>query len=138
MRLIQTICPHCGAPLKVDESMKQAVCEYCGMTTLVDHETAQSAEIDSEQAGYDFEKGRQRAHAEMARQMYQPRQTYTPVQPKKRHTFWWVMGWIFIFPIPATILIARSKKLNWILKIVLVAAVWGLYFIIAMAGSKGS
>ncbi len=68
MKLIQTICPHCGAPLKVDESMKQAVCEYCGMTTLVDHETTQSAEIDSEQAGYDFEKGRQRAQAERARQ----------------------------------------------------------------------
>ena len=123
MKLIQIICPHCGAPLMVDQTMGQAVCEYCGMTTLVEHEPAQSAGIDSEQAGYDFEKGRQRAQAELARQTVQPRQTYTPAKPKKRHTFWWVMG-CFIFPIPATILIVRNRKMHWI---------WGLYFILAMA-----
>lgn len=138
MKLIQTVCPHCGAPLKVDESINQVICEYCGMTTLIEHDKAQPAEVDSEQAGYDFEKGRQRAQAELARQTYQPRQTYTPVQPKKRHTFWWVMGWIFIFPIPATILIVRSKKLHWILKVVLVLVLWGLYFAIAMTGSKNA
>ena len=48
------------------------------------------------------------------------------------------MGWIFIFPIPATILIVRSKKLHWILKIVLVLAVWGLYLAIGLAGGKGN
>ena len=80
-----------------------------------------------------------RTFIEIAQQTYaQPRQTYTPVQSKKRHTFWWIMGWIFIFPIPATILIVRSKKMHWILKIVLVLAVWGLYLAIGLAGSKGN
>ena len=36
------------------------------------------------------------------------------------------------------ILIVRSRKMHWLLKILLVAVVWGLYFIIAMASSKGS
>ena len=139
MKPVQINCPHCGAPLKIDGTMQQVTCEYCGMTTWLDHETEQTNDFDSEEAGYNFEKGRQRAQAEIARRTYaQPRQTYTPAQPKKRHTFWWVMGWIFIFPIPATILIVRSKKLHWILKIVLVLAVWGLYLAIGLAGGKGN
>ena len=139
MKPVQINCPHCGAPLKIDGTMQQVTCEYCGMTTWLDHETEQTNDFDSEEAGYNFEKGRQRAQAEITQQTYtQPRQTYTPVQTKKRHTFWWVMGWIFIFPIPATILIVRSKKLHWILKIVLVLAVWGLYLAIGMAGGKGN
>ena len=139
MKPVQINCPHCGAPLKVEATMQQATCEYCGMTTWLDHGTESTNDFDSEEAGYNFEKGRQRAQAEIARQTYsQPRQTYTPVQSKKRHTFWWNMGWIFIFPIPATILIVRSKKMHWILKIVLVLAVWGLYLAIGMAGGKGN
>ena len=46
------------------------------------------------------------------------------------------MGWIFIFPIPATILILRSKKMHWILKTVLIVLVWGLYIAIAASGSS--
>ena len=139
MKPVQINCPHCGAPLKVEATMQQATCEYCGMTTWLDHETEPTNDFDSEEAGYNFEKGRQRAQAEIAQQTYvQPRQTYTPVQSKKRHTFWWIMGWIFIFPIPATILIVRSKKMHWILKIVLVLAVWGLYLAIGLAGGKGN
>ncbi len=49
-----------------------------------------------------------------------------PVKPKRR-TWLWVLGWIFIFSVPATILISRSRKLNKLLKIILIAAVWLLY-----------
>lgn len=123
MKPVQINCPHCGAPLKIDGTMQQATCEYCGMTTWLDHEIEPTNDFDSEEAGYAFEKGRQQAQAELALQTVQPRQTYTPAKPKKRHTFWWVTGWIFIFPIPATILIVRNRKMHWILKILLVIEV---------------
>ena len=134
MQLLKTTCPHCGAPLIIDQAAKQAVCEYCGMTTILDQETTHIEYTNSEQAGYDFEKGRLRAQAALAPSptVEQVQYEYVPVKKKRRHTFWWVMGWIFIFPIPATILFLRSK-MPWFLKVLLILLVWALYF--AMAAS---
>jgi hypothetical protein len=140
MKLIKTICPHCGAPLQVDSKAQKAICEYCGMTTLIESNKQPTMEIDSEREGYLFEKGRLRAQSEHVQKpiVRQIQYEVVPAQKKKRHTFWWVMGWIFIFPIPATILIVRSKKMHWILKTVLILLVWGIYIAIGMSGSKNA
>ncbi len=59
--------------------------------------------------------------------------------PRRRKTFFWVLGWIFIFPIPLTILMVRNQKLNKWVKIGIIAAAWIVYFLIAFAGgSNGS
>jgi ribosomal protein L40E len=59
----------------------------------------------------------------------------TTVQPfNKRKTWLWVLGWIFIFPVPLTILIVRNKKLNKWVKIGIIAVAWILYLIIAFDG----
>lgn len=52
-----------------------------------------------------------------------------PTRRKRRHIGWWILGWIFIFPIPVTILVARSK---WAVfaKIGTIAGVWILYMFI--------
>ncbi len=136
MKLIKTTCPHCGAPLNMDVSTKQAICEYCGMTTILDPETKHVEYTNSEQAGYDFEKGRLRAQAEHTQTPATPqvRYEYVPVKKKQRHTFWWVMGCIFIFPLPATLLFVRSK-MHWILKLLFSVIVWVLYFAIAASAS---
>ena len=42
-------------------------------------------------------------------------------QKRKRKTWLWVIGWIFAFPIPLTILMIRNQKLNKILKIIIIA-----------------
>ena len=138
MKLQKTVCPHCGAPLVIDAKAQQAKCEYCGMTTLIERAASSTSLVDSEEQGYRFEKGRLRAQAEQASKpiVQQVRYEYVQEKPKKRHTFWWVMGWIFIFPIPATILILRSTKMHWILKTVLIVLVWGLYIAIAASGSS--
>ena len=140
MKLLITICPHCGAPLQVDPKAQQAVCEYCGMTTLIESSKQQTAKIDSEREGYLFEKGRLRAQSEQAQKpiVQQVRYEYVSVQKKKRHTFWWIMGWIFIFPLPATVLIVRSRKLHWIIKTILILIVWGLYLAIGLSGSASA
>lgn len=51
----------------------------------------------------------------------------TTGRPKRRHTALWVLGWIFCFPIPLTILLARSKKLSGVAKALLIALTWILF-----------
>lgn len=61
------------------------------------------------------------------------------VQPvKKRKTWLWILGWIFIFPIPLTILITRKQDLNTWVKIVIIAAAWIIYFAIGGSGENSS
>ncbi len=57
---------------------------------------------------------------------------------KKRKTWLWVLGWLFVFPVPATILAYRSEKLNKLGKIVIVAAVWLLYLMVFSGGKAGT
>ena len=51
-------------------------------------------------------------------------------QKRKRKTWLWVIGWIFAFPIPLTILMIRNQKLNKILKIIIIAVAWLFYLLI--------
>ena len=104
MRLIDMTCPHCNALLRVDADNKRAICEYCGATILIDDEVRHVRYDNAEQAGYEFEKGRQRAQAETWRQPIQLEAEVNYYPPKKRRTWLWVLGWIFIFPVPLTIL----------------------------------
>ena len=91
---------------------------------------AQPMSIDNaEDLGYRFEKGRQRAQNEANAQQ----ESYPPAAHKKRHIFWWVMGWIFIFPIPVTILTARSKKPGIWIKVLIIAAAWLTYLLIGIS-----
>ena len=65
MKLIDTTCPKCGANLRIDADRQSAFCEYCGAQILIDDEV-QHLQIDNaENAGYAFEKGRQRAQHEV-------------------------------------------------------------------------
>ena len=132
MKLIDTTCPKCGANLRVDADMQSAFCEYCGAELLIDDEV-QHLQIDNaESAGYAFEKGRQRAQQEA--QM--PMEYSAPLAPKKnKKMVWWVLGWIFIFPIPLTILIARNQKLKTGAKIGIIVAAWIVYLLIGLVGN---
>ena len=132
MKLIDTTCPKCGANLRVDADMQSAFCEYCGAELLIDDEV-QHLQIDNaESAGYAFEKGWQRAQQEA--QM--PMEYSAPLAPKKnKKMVWWVLGWIFIFPIPLTILIARNQKLKTGAKIGIIVAAWIVYLMIGIVGN---
>ena len=54
--------------------------------------------------------------------------------PKKRRTWLWVLGWIFIFPVPLTILMLKNQKLSKPVKIGIIVAAWIVYLIIGLAG----
>ena len=61
MKLINMSCPNCGAALQVNPELKQAQCNYCGNLFYMDDEVQHIQFDNAEDAGYLFEKGRQRA-----------------------------------------------------------------------------
>ncbi len=137
MKLIDTTCPHCGSALKIDPTNKNATCEYCGAALLIDDEVQHVQYDNAEEAGYKFEKGRQRAQAEVQRSSQRSTQ-YKQQQPqKKRKTWLWVLGWICIFPLPLTILLLRKKEMKPALKYGIIAAAWIVYLVIGIAGGSG-
>ena len=138
MKLTSMICPRCGAPIRIPDNAKRVICEYCDSPITIEQTVEPADYSNAEEAGYNFEKGRMRAQAENPAVTQQVQYDYAPVQKKKRHTFWWVMGWIFIFPIPATILIVRSKKMPWWAKTLLILLVWGIYLAIGMSGGTSA
>ena len=54
--------------------------------------------------------------------------------PKKKKTWLWVLGWIFIFPVPLTIILLRKKDMNSILKYGIIAVAWIVYLAIGFSG----
>ena len=141
-------CPNCGAQLQIDADRTQVYCQHCGTKLLMQDDVQRFRYDDAENAGYLFEKGRQRAieEAEYRRRQeadyQQQRYTQAPTQiqgqtrqrPSKGRFWLWVLGWLFIFPVPVTILMTRRKDIKPILKYGVIIAAWILYFVIMANG----
>ena len=134
MKIVSMVCPNCGASLQVDADQKNLTCSYCGNGLYVDDEVKHVQYDNAEETGYQFEKGRQRAQAEATRVQQQTFNMNFGKPPKKRKTWLWVLGWIFIFPVPLTILMLRNQKLSRPVKIGIIVAAWIVYLIIGLAG----
>lgn len=139
MKLIPLKCPNCGAQLNVDANKESVYCEHCGTRIMIDDEINRLQIDNAEEAGYQFEKGRQRAQSEVQQRSSQAstKNNYQPSR-KKRKTWLWVLGWIFIFPIPLTILLLRKKDMKPGLKYGLIAIAWLVYLLIAFLGRPSS
>ncbi|MBR1508397.1 MAG: zinc ribbon domain-containing protein [Eubacterium sp.] len=150
----QMKCPSCGAPLE------GGTCSYCGYTvpnmakanTNMDqnnnavHQQNNSQKgtyppVGSVQTGMNPQQGVYNQQGiDSQRGMYQQQNTIqqqnrmnnqiNQVQPKKRKTWLWVLGWIFCFPIPLSILIWRIKVLKPWFKVVLIALLWIIVLLI--------
>ena len=127
---ITAICPHCGARQEADPTQDAAICRYCGAPFAV--QTAVGAYSDRNIGP--------QASAPNYGGGVSPGPTYysEPQKPKKRRIFWWIMGWIFCFPIPLTILIARNKKLNGWVKAGIIAAGWIAYLLLGARYRAGT
>ena len=159
VKLVAFTCPSCGAHLDVDVGNKTATCQYCGAVFPVEDETQHFKLEGAAQAGYEFEKGRQRAQAEAAARQgqYTPPQTYptkqpnpprtyppppaaaqqVPMQPKKKRKTWlWVLGWICIFPVPLTIIMLRKKDMKPAIKYGIIVVAWLVYWAIGASGNS--
>lgn len=128
MKLVSMVCPQCGGTLQLPVGTKQTQCPFCNTSVMLDDEVQHIQFDNTKQAGYDFEKGRIEAQQEHAVQQAQYNQAAIRAQQeaerKRKNLKWWVLGWIFIFPVPLTILIVKSKKLKPAIKAVLIAALY--------------
>ncbi|MBR5969597.1 MAG: TM2 domain-containing protein [Lachnospiraceae bacterium] len=84
MKLIDLTCPGCGASMQANAEMSRVMCHYCGTEMLIDHEVHREEQHihfeNAEDAGYQFEKGRQRAMMEAgAEDAY-----FTAVSPRSK------------------------------------------------------
>ncbi len=61
MRIVDAKCPKCGAQLKIDPANKTVICDFCGAQLFLEKEGLRLFPGESEEAGYLFEKGRQKA-----------------------------------------------------------------------------
>lgn len=123
MRLIDMTCPHCGSALKVDADRQKAFCQYCDTELLIDDEVKRIRYENAEQTGYEFEKGRLRAQMEAG--SYEP-----PKKRSKLSTLGWVFLWIFMFPLPASILIYNKLNISKRMRILLIILLWAVFLII--------
>ncbi|MBQ6442098.1 MAG: zinc ribbon domain-containing protein [Lachnospiraceae bacterium] len=64
MKIVDTKCPKCGAQLKIDQTKESVTCDFCGVQLFIEEEGLQLSPGGSEEAGYRFEKGRQKAITE--------------------------------------------------------------------------
>ena len=141
-------CPHCGA-----EVINTDVCEYCG--SQIDAEMIKEQEqlnkagcpsCGSTNISFSREVEGEDNDNNSRRVIYRTvgvcsdcgRTWYTDVsQPqKKRRTWLWVLGWIFIFPVPITILVLRKKDMNTVLQIFLILLAWLAFFAFAYMGNS--
>lgn len=116
-------CPKCG----VKAGQRPRVCPKCGREYFSNacptcgyvrggHETAT--------------KNTERTKPIRTRQSTKP--------TKKRKTWLWVLGWIFIFPLPLTILLLRNQKMNKVVKIVILVIAWLFYLLFVIAANSDS
>lgn len=53
---------------------------------------------------------------------------------KKRKTWLWVLGWIFIFPIPLTVILIKKPNMSKAAKYGIIAAAWVVYILLICIG----
>lgn len=102
------ICKNCNSKIEDDA----LVCPYCGCVTKKGGKTAV---VSNEQSDI---------------------RNDTVKPQKKRKTWLWILGWIFIFPVPLTILMLRNQRMNKVIKYVIIANAWILYLIIGISCSS--
>lgn len=65
----------------------------------------------------------------------------TPLTMEKPHNepknLWlWILGWIFCFPIPLTVILFKKQSLNPIIKYSFIAGIWLLFLLLCICGVK--
>lgn len=138
-------CPNCGA-----EISNTKYCEYCGTQISADMQKEQeqlnkkgcpkcgssNVTFKRENQGEVRGKNSKRViHRTVGLCKDCGETWYADDAPvKKSNTWLWVLGWIFIFPVPLTILMLRKKDMNKVLKYGIIAVAWIVYIAIALSG----
>ena len=141
-------CPYCGAEIE-DGSLE---CAYCGSRITAEMKAEQdqlnrqgcpkcgstNITYTRENHGEIREKDSKRIIRKTVAVCNDCGNTWeiSSPEPKKRKTWLWVLGWIFIFPVPLTILMLRKKDMKPVLKYGIIAAAWIVYLMIGLGGNS--
>ena len=142
-------CPNCGA-----EIGSNSVCEYCGSQVTAD---TRGGQVRTDKAGCPKCGSTNISFNRETRAEIRNKNSSTILRAtvgvcndcghtwevgdndntkqQNSNTVWWVLGWIFMFPVPLMILIWRKKN-TWDIKvkIAVTAAFWLVFILIANAG----
>lgn len=138
-------CPSCGAEIGANKK-----CEYCGAAITVEMQKEQeqlnkagcpkcgSSNIEFKRENQGEIRGKKSKKIVHATVGYCKDCGFTwypqGEMPKKNRTWLWVLGWIFIFPVPLTILLWRKKDMKPAVKYGIIAAAWCVYLLIGLFG----
>ncbi|MBQ9907844.1 MAG: hypothetical protein IJM46_13845 [Oscillospiraceae bacterium] len=114
-------CTNCGGEFPVNPLLECCTCQFC-QQPLITANAIQNyqANHSNDRAGF------------VAAPPVPPQEP-----PKKKHMLLWVLGWIFCFPIPLTILMLRNKTLNNKVRYGIIAAGWIVYLLIIVIPRTG-
>ena len=126
-------CEYCGSQIsaemqKEQEQLNKSGCPKCGSTNI--------KFVREKQGETKGKKGTQIMRATTGVCNDCGYTWETQEKPKKKKTWLWVLGWIFIFPVPLTIILLRKKDMNKILKYCIIAVAWIVYIAIALSGGE--
>jgi len=130
-----------GTPEK-EENNSAANCPRCGHSQITFKRERASTFTNSNSYKNLFGTGRNRQSVSQANYRtvgicqncgytWDPNTTNTGPRSK---TWLWVLGWIFIFPVPLTILMLRNKEMKPAVKYGIIAGAWLLFLIIGLSG----
>ena len=127
-------CPKCG----VKVGTKAKVCPSCGVEYFSNAcpNCGYKANKVNNNNTYNANYGNVNSQRTVPKQSTPVYNNQNSNKTPKRKTWLWVLGWILIFPIPATILLVKNTKMNKVVKGVIIALVWLLYIGMASSGSS--
>lgn len=126
-------CPFCGSAISLEdikeiEQLNKQGCPKCGSSNVA---------FRREQAGVAKNK-------RGSKTLYQTKgicndcgHTWTTDAPKKSKIWLWVLGWIFIFPVPLTILLLRKKTMKPGLKYGIIGGSWLVFLLFVLISNVG-
>ncbi len=138
-------CPSCGAEIGTNN-----ICEYCGshITAEMQKEIEQLNKVGCPKCGSTNIQIKRENQGEIRGKNSKTvlHQTvafckdcgntwYPNGKEKPRKTWLWVLGWIFLFPLPLTLILLKKKDMKPILKYGIIAAAWILFLVIGIAGN---
>ncbi len=127
MKTIRCTCPSCGAKLSVDKDNKNLTCPYCGEVILVDDETVHIKHDDMEKAGYEFEKGRQKAIKENSVEQkanVKLKEDKNESRNKVMLGLLVILLAIMFFPLLVTIYLVKEKKFQPKVRYAIITVCW--------------
>ena len=131
------VCEFCGSQISADmqkeqEQLNKQGCPKCGSTNITFNREKQ-AEIKDKKGTSVVRKT-----VGVCKDCGCTWHADAGASSKKSKTWLWVLGWIFIFPVPLTILLLRNKNMKPILKYGIICLAWFTFLLFALVGGSNN